>query len=485
MSRSGNNLPNLLKATAMDRPVNQRLETSILYPATANQSSCKFVFDRKGILDSNSQVELGILVPLIVPNGGVVATEASSCLPATTGIASIIQRAFLEIGGRRVATLDEVGQYVNWRRSKWSPEYREQIASVKQGGNDTFVGSASNTYPIVAPFGTIGRASNETVQEQAANLTTETNSARILTSEASTMPTFVLSLSQLVPMLRGVQLPLFAIAQEVSLVIEFKRSLTVGTAFLPLQDWNLNSAGVVATVHIPTLKIMADYLFYPQEMDNLSEAIMSRGGYDILYDEIQTQNASQGTGVAGTFDFTAQLALGGKKVKSFIHKRNRGFKGVGDAEMDNEGIFYSEALHTASTYNWVIDSKPFYAQSVSNSATLFNETSRVDDAPLRISQAQYSFKNGGAAAYATNDSNFTLRAFNGYSQRNLQGQLKCVGLRLTNSSGQGKRMSNLPVLFRNNGVRTADEATYIYNHIFFITCQRMVNISNGLVNMIE
>ena len=479
MSKSGVGLPNLLKPTALDRPVNQRLETSILYPVSASQASCKFVFDRKGILDSNSQVELAMLLPKIVPNAGGAAAESLSCLPTGTGIAAMIKRAYLEIGGRRVATLDEVGQYVNWRRMRWSPEYREQIADQKQCGSDVFVGLASAAYPIVAPFGVIGRRSNETVQSTAANASVS-NERQTLWSEVGDMPTFALSLSQLIPMLRGVQLPLFAIAQEVSLTLEFQ-PLIEGIAFCAPNGFNTNAGDVVATVHIPTLKIMADYLFYPGEMDNLSEAIMSRGGYDIMYDEVQTQSSFESPGAAGSFDFTAQLALGGKKVKSIITKRL-----VESSSFNqNAGIYYAKALYTGSSYNWVIDSKPFYAQSVSNSATLFNETSRVDDAPLRLPQAGYSYKNGGGAAYAAGNSNFTNRTFNGWSQRSNQGLTKPVGLRLTNAMGQGKRMSNLPVLFRNTGIQTAAEAALGYTHLFFITCQRMINISNGLVNMIE
>ena len=468
MSRSGVKLPNLLKPTALDRPVNQRLETTILFPATANQSSCKFVFDRKGILDSNSQVEIMLLVPEFLANGAVApnVSESKSCLPATTGIAAVVKSAYLEIGGRRVATLNEVGQYINWRRSRWSPEYREQIATIKQGGNDVFVGSGSPAYPVVAPFGTIGRPSNETIQLTAANAST-TSAHQILHSKSASSPGFVLSLSQLCPMLRGVQLPLFAIAQEVSLVIEFKKNLTAQTAWCPPLTHTANSAGVQGTIHIPSLKIMADYLFYPDEMDNLSSAIMSQGGYDILYDEVQTQTSFEGSSTGTTFDFTAQLALGGKKVKSLVVKRLSPASGA-----DNFGIYKADALTTPSTYNWVIDSKPFYAQSVSNSATLFNETSRVDDSPLRISQAQYSWKN---SAGVVADSNFTARTFNGHSQIRLQGRMKPVGLRLTNSA-------ITPVAF---SPVTSGEAALPYNHMFFITCQRLLNISNGLVNMIE
>ena len=49
-------------------------------------------------------------------------------------------------------------------------------------------------------------------------------------------------------------------------------------------EGELVSAGIFPKIKEP-LKIMADYLFYPEEMDNLSQAIMTGGGYDIFYDE--------------------------------------------------------------------------------------------------------------------------------------------------------------------------------------------------------
>lgn len=498
---SGIGLPNLLKPTAMDRPMNQRLETDILFPATANQRSAKFVFDRKGILDSNSQLRIKLVLEKL-DNGD----EIKCLLPATTGIASVIQRAYLEVGGRRVATLDEVGQYVNWRRMRFSPEFREQIASIKQGGNDVFVGSATRVFPLVAPFGTIGRASNETSIQYFPNAGTQQridlNDAPIplhqqLTADANTSPEFVLSLSQLIPMLRGVQLPLFAISQEVSLVVEFQDNKIAGRCYIPPRQANgaqsdMITQGKQALVSIPSLLIMADYLFYPGEMENLSDAIMSQGGYDIYYDEIQTQIASQGSQVAGSYDYTAQLALGGKKVKSIITKRLQYhkpislFTAVADGDLNtNIGEYYAQAHRTPSHYNFVIDSKPFYAQDIKNEATLFSETSRIDDTPLRISQSQYSYKNAGGVNANNASSNFTDREYNTFPQQQNQGNYKCVGLRLSNAMGEGKRMSNLPVLFRNYGTRDAIEARQETAFMFFITTQRMVNISRGLVNMIE
>ena len=51
----------------------------------------------------------------------------------------------------------------------------------------------------------------------------------------------------------------------------------------------INALTCTSTIVENDCLIMADYLFYPDLMQELAEEIMSKGGYDIAYDEIITQ----------------------------------------------------------------------------------------------------------------------------------------------------------------------------------------------------
>ncbi len=107
MSRSGNALPPLLRTDALERPENQRCETDLLYPVSFSQNSVRFVFPRKGILDSNSQFKFRMTAGKA--DGTAMADDSEFCfLPASTGAASAVRRAYLEIGGRRIAILRDV-----------------------------------------------------------------------------------------------------------------------------------------------------------------------------------------------------------------------------------------------------------------------------------------------------------------------------------------------------------------------------------------
>ena len=56
-------LKDFLSPGGFSYPVNQRVETDILFPVSKSQQSVKFIFDKKGILDNNSKIRLKLLKP--------------------------------------------------------------------------------------------------------------------------------------------------------------------------------------------------------------------------------------------------------------------------------------------------------------------------------------------------------------------------------------------------------------------------------------
>jgi len=231
---SGKTLPALLRTDAFERPVNQDINTDILRPVQFNQRTTRFVFDRKGVLDANSQLNL----KLLVKDSGNVGELTGASFPSSVGVLSLIRRAFLTIGGRRVSNLEEVGHYNTWKRLHWSNEYRKGIALPKQAGADLEVGSmaegiatnsqtAINSRGFTTPYGVLGRESSEyaiddrlevagavntNFGEQVADATEKREFIdRQIGTTTSSSPSFVIGLSQLIPFLIGVQLPLLTL----------------------------------------------------------------------------------------------------------------------------------------------------------------------------------------------------------------------------------------------------------------------------------
>ena len=146
-------MPALLRTAPLERPENQRLETDLLYPVAFSQSSTKFVFDRKGILDSNSQIKFRVTCKR--SDGAAFGAGEVCYFPTATGAAAAVQNAYLEIGGRRVATLQDVGHYTTWKRLHWSNELeavRRRI--LPSGGKQGWMASSKSLPSDRASCGT-------------------------------------------------------------------------------------------------------------------------------------------------------------------------------------------------------------------------------------------------------------------------------------------------------------------------------------------
>lgn len=495
MSRSGNSLPPVLRTDVLERPENQRLETDLIYPVSFSQSSVRFVFPRKGILDSNSQFKFKLTAER--SDGAAFGADEFCFLPTFTGAASAISRAFLEIGGRRVATLQDVGHYLTWKRTHYSNEYREGIAKPKMGGDDVFLGSQSSAYPPVAPFGTIGRPSNPMAQSAAAGNNTTADRFQ-LKKAAQDSPEWVLSLSQLIPMMRGVMLPLFAIRQEVSLTIEFAPD-ELNTRIMRSNALVAAAQPCRSTFIQADTYMMADFLFYPELLGALGAEINGAGGYDMVYDEIQVAYnndkhpvppapAPPGWNVGDRVRVETFLPLGGKRVKSVVQQSQLG---TGADEGDVLGGIYNsqDCLNSSETMNLTIDSKPFYAIPIGNGSLQFSETNQVEGVPLQVADVNYSYFSEQGATQAPNTGGtdiegLTDRLFNGLSQED-GGLMHFLGIKIANAANQGVRMSNTPMIWSRARVVGAGETLADWTLRYFITTERVLNISNGIVNMIE
>ena len=500
INMSGKALPSVLQTKTLERPENQDINTDILRPVNFSQTGAKFVFERKGILDSNSQLQLA----QIVVDSNDPTNFTGSYLPTSTGATAMVKRAFLTIGGRRISNLDDVGHYNTWKRLHFSNEYKKGIVIPKQGGNDVFCGSASRTIAANSdtainargfdvPYGTLGRESSEYgISEVSATFgtqvaaETDTRDLRrnmIGNTEANTS-IFVIGLSQLIPFLQGVQLSLFAIKEEVALNLEWADD-GFGHRFYPPQTAP-DAAAVAAADCKSTMVeskclIMADYLFYPDLMEDLAEEIMSRGGYDIAYDEVITQMGFQKY-LTGDMKNSYQLALGGKKVKSVVVQKEE-VDGA-DESINNLGRYNSLGFLNGVVPQLNIDAKNWYSQPITNQSLQKSCADAVEGVPLQLCDYRWSNKNQQGGSAATRDG-LSNRLVNTYANSVEKASQKWIGIKLENAYGQGLRVSNLPMIYSEEV--NVDAVDNDKNRIirFFVKTQRLCNIGGGLVNIIE
>ena len=255
-------VPDLLRVSPMDTTTATDVETSITDPVVISDNFCRFVLLNKGILHSHSKVTLGLK-----------AEAASSYFPLTTGVASLIQRAALKVGGKTLQEIDGYAYMTAYKNMFISNEHqkeREQVQSAKCISHEFryFDRSVSATLNDIA--GETGTDCNtraftyglsngkEYKQNASSAVPARLNAHNYMNLKNA--PLFQIALSDLFPMLKQTQLPLYMMEEQVSIELTFtntakERACSASGAADP--------AGLIDTTNV---QFVADYIYYPQEM---------------------------------------------------------------------------------------------------------------------------------------------------------------------------------------------------------------------------
>jgi len=128
---------------------------------------------------------------------------------------------------------------------------------------------------------------------------------------------------------------------------------------------------------------------------------------------------------------------------------------------------------------------------LSNGSLQKHEADMVKAAPLQLCDYRYSWFNqtDNTGAVGANGHGLTDRKLNTYSQEAECGSQHWIGIKLENSFGQGRRMSNLPLIYTTQskpgvGLAAADAGSERRMR-FFTAIQKVLNISQGIVTQIE
>tara|TARA_R100001086_G_scaffold194646_1_gene111506 strand:+ start:2079 stop:3560 length:1482 start_codon:yes stop_codon:yes gene_type:complete len=246
------NVPDLLRVSPMETSTATDVETSILDPAVKSDSFCRFVFLNKGILHSHSKVTFA------------VNTDSNErFFPLGIGVASLVQRAALKIGTKTIQEIDGYNYLTAYKTMFVSNEHqleREQVQSGRviahefryDDSGSTAGGADNNTKAFTYGLsngreysGDVGGTKDLTTPDWA---------------DLAGNPVFQIALADLFPMLKQTQLPLYMMREQVSVELTFD----------PVAKNRIcNRSGVATstpTINTDELKLIADYIYYPQEM---------------------------------------------------------------------------------------------------------------------------------------------------------------------------------------------------------------------------
>jgi hypothetical protein len=264
---SPSQIPDLMKIGASPVNTNMDVETDILDSVVLNETFCRFRLQNKGILHSNSKLTFTL---------DVADTTDNVFLPINIGINSLIERCVLKVGTKTVCETSDFNHFMAFRSTFINPQHNKHRECIGTGRqmcrkweylNGTATTSASYNTDISdtdASYYAIDTGLCIDAQDKGVNGRTydipeylkfnSSNSA----SATKQSPVFQIALNDLFPFLKMNQLPLYLFKEEIDIELYFapstRRACISG-----------NDVGTF-TINRNEVKMIADYIFYPQEM---------------------------------------------------------------------------------------------------------------------------------------------------------------------------------------------------------------------------
>ncbi len=237
------------------------IETDVLDPVVHTDSFCRFQFQNKGILHSNSKIVLRLQ-----------KNAQDAYLPVGVGIHSLIQRVALRCGTKTISEIDDFAHYIAYKSMFLSNEHqkqRELFISGRRLAHKPYYSEGSNDW------GGADAVLQTEAQRVGLDVGVQTSATRtqndgdisdrlFVKTTAAYGPEFSVSIQDLFPFLYTNQLPLFMMTEPVTIEIFFNDAVNERMC-LPE-----SASGSAATASFPidtsATELIADYQYFPQEM---------------------------------------------------------------------------------------------------------------------------------------------------------------------------------------------------------------------------
>ena len=297
-------IPEALMTKPLQTVSTMRIETSVLEPLVISQTFCRFVLDKKGILDMGSAITVSVHPTDAVGNN-------KSFLPIRAGAHCVVKRAVLRIADKVVATTDDYAHYMAIKRQARSVEEKSMKDMVKVGTLDAVCPDTQEAGKI--QLRDLALDGDEKTGHPIAPI--------LLTTSLTECPIFSIKLSELFPMMVGVQLPLFVINDSAVIELYFNTQATGAAQLGNLCNFELGEGGdTSAIIGLTNVKLLADYLFYEDgRMGAIADAVMSKDGLVIPYDDlVLTTTTFPSLAGAGEQKLTRDIGVSGMLVKNIL-----------------------------------------------------------------------------------------------------------------------------------------------------------------------
>ncbi len=468
MSKS--QLPDVLIPVNKTTMSNVDIYTSVLEPVNKSQKRLIFNIRQQGILNAGSR-----LVMSVHPVDNASSTAGDCFLPLTSGIASCIDSAVLRAGTKVLARTEKFGKYYAMKKSVHTSSQKQNIDMVLDGGVVS-VSPSPNTDGLLA----VDTGSAIYVNKTTASVP---DKYKPVVSE-SDCPTFSLSLSDLFPFMRGMMLPVFAMAEQVSIEINLTQQ-AAGQTGKTIMFRNAPGTTTASVYSLNNFAMHLDYLEYDMPTMMNIRAQVDGDGMPMRYPDIaltSTQLISPGgilTGNTSTKTDVREVGTAGMKVNNImvVESNNTANGLVGD--------YRSDAMIHPPHFNWRVNDKIIYPRKLTNTSHMRNEMEQILEFPMSVANAEYSadvecdfYNNKNGKQNIVFDAAVNMM---GQPSTLLSGNYFITGLNLRKGpGGDGTEVINKNVLYER-------DTTYSFNDQqnrkidFFVEHERSFILKGGVV----
>ncbi len=375
------------------------IETDVLDPVVHSDTFCRFQFQNKGILHSNSKIVLR-----------VKANASTGFVPVGVGIYSLIQRAALRVGTKTICEIDDFNHYMGYKSMFLSNEHQKQRETYTTGrrvahkpyyfeddGNNDFQGSERELQDTAQRLGLDLGVQVASTRTQGISLSDHL----FCQTTSSYGPEFALSLQDLFPFLAQNQLPLFMMTEPVTIELFFsdknsERLCLPSSASATTPSFEIDQSAT---------ELIADYQYFPQEM--MEQYAQQNANLSFTFADYRLAKRSVSINASGSEASTGQLIVNVGGAGRLVTKL---FTSLSDDNVKKASLlnnYHSMSLSreytgTASDrFNGVLTANIKYNDhflfpiDVDNSAQQFHQLTQTEGMVPFIAREEYNFEGQG------------------------------------------------------------------------------------------
>tara|TARA_R110000737_G_scaffold235681_3_gene248314 strand:- start:1022 stop:2428 length:1407 start_codon:yes stop_codon:yes gene_type:complete len=459
-------LPNLTQIGSIKTNSDISIETDIIDVTNFDQNTARFVLPSKGFLHPNSKLTFS------VDTTGLDATNAF--YPLNTGIASLLSSVRLSAGGQSIQTISDFANFTGYRSCFIDNEINKDKEAFTQGRSichsfEYLNGSgipAGATKPILPSDNEANGVQLNNNKDNLFNDVTKVNTNSLYKYQLiNNKAIFQLNLSEVFPMLKLNQLPLYLVSSVAPIVIDLTFTSNVNTGRACIVKGG--TAGQTYNIKQDDVKIIADFIYFPQNV--MDEYANANPSLQFTYFDYQLSKTSL-TSVTAK-NLIRNVGGGGRIVTKVVTSLSK----AGDEESllnsysaeapERDYSLNDNSFNGKLTANVKYNNHFLFPIDVSESAVLFHHTQQTEGVPPFILREEY---NREGAALVVSD-------FEGLNQsQELGGKFFYQSFRLNRDERVGSRGIELYYKYD-----TLDPAVAEYVQRCYLEVAKVATLENG------